>query len=356
MDVPRLLRPLSRVPRWAIFGFALIGLVLQAFGLYWDIWRHVVVGRESFFTPPHLVLYAGFAYVALAGIVGSVSGAIAPRWAGPRVRIVGLWLPVEFLLIGTGALFQAVAFPWDEAWHRLVAEGLVSETFWSPPHVMAIAGGIVSTFGFFLAVVLERTRWNGARPALGLVGVALGAGLLLFSLQVLLGPMDFATSFNGQVLRDAIAYPTGVSLAAPAVLVLAVLAGRRPGLATVSAAIYTGLRSLMVVGAFALPPPILFLAPAVDLAFLVLGPRKFGLVAATITGGMWAVLFYVVYLVVRGFAVDALFVALFSFTVFIAGTVSSGIGFGVGRIVQKLESSAATSPGPIVPSAAMPVS
>src|SRR6059058_946919 len=215
MDVPRLLRPLSRVPRWAIFGFALTGLLLQAFGLYWDIWRHVVVGRESFFTPPHLVLYAGFAYVALAGIVGSVSGAIAPRWAGPRVRIVGLLVPVEFLLIGTGALFQAVAFPWDEAWHRLAAEGLVSETFWSPPHVMAIAGGIVSTFGFFLAVVLERTRWNGARTALGLVSVALGAGLLLFSLQVLLGPMDFATTFNGQVLRDAIAYPTGVSLAAP---------------------------------------------------------------------------------------------------------------------------------------------
>src|SRR2546426_5678650 len=119
--------------------------------------------------------------------------------------------------------------------------------------------------------------------------------------------------------------PTGVSLAAPAVLVLAVLAGRRAGLATVSAAIYTGLRSLMVVGEFALPPPILFLAPVVDLAFLVLGPRKFGLVAATITGGTWAVLFYVVYLVLRGFAVDALFVALFSFTVFIAGTLSSGI-------------------------------
>src|SRR2546426_343378 len=171
MDVPRLLRPLSRVPRWAIFGFALTGLLLQAFGLYWDTWCHFVVGRESFFTPPHLVLYAGFAYVALAGIVGSVSGAIAPRWAGPRVRIVGLLVPVEFLLIGTGALFQAVAFPWDETWHRLVAEGLVSETFWSPPHVMAIAGGIVSTFGFFLAVVLERRRstpacdrsWSSAR-------------------------------------------------------------------------------------------------------------------------------------------------------------------------------------------------
>gem|GEM_PF-6462137 len=286
--------------------------------------------------------------------MGSVSGAIGPQWAGPRVRIVGLLIPVEFLLIGTGALFQAIAFPWDEAWHRLVAEGLVSETFWSPPHIMAIAGGIVSTFGFFVAVVLERTRWHGTRTVLGLGGVALGAGLLLFGLQVLLGPMDFATTFNGQGLRDAIAYPTGVSLATPAVLVLAVLAGRRAGLATFSAAVYTGLRSLMVVGEFALPPPILAVAPLVDLMFLVLGTRRFGLTAATVTGGLWAVLFYIVYLVPRGFAVDALFVALFSFTVFIAGSVSAGIGFGVGRIVQKLESFTATSPRPRAPAAAMP--
>ncbi len=356
MDVPRLLRPLSRVPRWAVFAFALTGLLLQAFGLYWDIWRHVVVGRESFFTPPHLVLYAGFGYVALAGIVGSVAGASAPRWAGPRVHIVGLLVPVEFLLIGTGALFQALAFPWDEAWHRLVAEGLVTETFWSPPHVMAIAGGIVSTFGFFVAVALERIRWNGARSGLGLLAVGIGAGLLLFGLQVLLGPMDFATTFNGQVLRDAIAYPTGVSLATPAVLILAVLAGRRAGLATLSAAAYTGLRSLMIVGQFALPPPVLFLAPVVDLAFLVLRPRRFGLIAATLTGGAWAVLFYVVYLILRGSAMDPLFVGLFSFTVFIAGGVSGGIGFGVGRIVQKLESTAATSSAGAVPVTATPAS
>ena len=356
MDVPQLLRPLSRVPRWAVFAFALTGLLLQAFGLYWDIWRHVVVGRESFFTPPHVVLYAGFGYVALAGIVGSVAGASAPRWAGPRVHIVGLLVPVEFLLIGTGALFQALAFPWDEAWHRLVAEGLVTETFWSPPHVMAIAGGILSTFGFFVAVVLERTRWNGARSGLGLVAVGIGAGLLLFGLQVLLGPMDFATTFNGQVLRDAIAYPTGVSLATPAVLILAVLAGRRAGLATLSAAVYTSLRSLMIVGQFALPPPVLFLAPVVDLAFFGLQTRRFGLIAATLTGGAWAVLFYVVYLILRGFAMDPLFVALFSFTVFIAGGVSAATGFADARIVQKLESSAATSSASTVPAVVTPAS
>src|SRR3989442_12012145 len=215
MDLPRLLRPLSRVPRWAIFGFALTGLLLQAFGLYWDIRRHVVVGRESFFTPPHLVLYAGFGYVALAGIVGSVSGAIAPRWAGPRIRIVGLFVPVEFLLIGTGALFQAVAFPWDEAWHRLVAEGLVSETFWSPPHVMAIAGGILSTFGFFVAVSLERTRWNGARSGLGLVAVGIGGGFLPFGPPGPPRPMGFPAPVQRPTPRDANAHPTPAGPCAP---------------------------------------------------------------------------------------------------------------------------------------------
>lgn len=337
MEVSRTLRPLARVPAWAIFALALLGLLLQAFGIYWDVWRHVAVGRETFFTPPHLVLYAGFGCVALAGIVGSLKGAMVLNWLGPRVQVLGLWSPLEFVFIGTGALFQAVAFPWDEAWHRLVAEGVVEETFWSPPHVMAIGGGIVSTFGFFLAVVLERARWNGARRILGLGAIALAGGLLLFSLQVLLGPLDFATTFRGEVLRDAVAYPTAVSLAAPAVLVLAVLVSRRAGLATSCAAIYTGLRSLMVVGDFALPPPVLLVAPLIDLAFLLAGARSFRLVGSALVGGVWAVLFYLVYLILRGFSVDALFIALFSFTLFIAGTVSASLGFGVARVVQSLE-------------------
>jgi hypothetical protein len=345
MDVLRWLRPLARAPRWGIFGLALTGLLLQAFGLYWDVWRHVVIGRETFFTPPHLVLYAGFGYVALAGIIGCIAGAAAPGWAGPRVHVVGLLIPVEFLLIAAGALFQAAAFPWDEAWHRLVAEGLVAETYWSPPHVMAIAGGILSAFGFLTATVLERGRWRGARNGLGLAAIALGAGLLLFAVQVLLGPLDFATTFNGQVLRDAIAYPTAVSLATPAVLVIAILASRRPGVATLTAAVYTGIRSLMVIGDFAFPPPVVVLAPLVDLVFFVLGTQRFRLVAATLTGGVWAVVFYVAYLLLRGLSMDPLFVALFSFTVFIAGSVSASFGFGVGRIVQSMER-IATTPAP----------
>ena len=37
-------------------------------------------------------------------------------WAvGWRLAIVGLLVPIEFLLIGTGALFQALAFPWMRA-------------------------------------------------------------------------------------------------------------------------------------------------------------------------------------------------------------------------------------------------
>ena len=53
---------------------------------------------------------------------------------------------------------------------------------------------------------------------------------------------------------------------------------------------------------------------------------------------------------------DPLFVALFSFTVFIAGGVSAATGFAVARIVQKLESSAATSSAATVPAVVTPAS
>ena len=53
---------------------------------------------------------------------------------------------------------------------------------------------------------------------------------------------------------------------------------------------------------------------------------------------------------------DPLFVGLFSFTVFIAGGVSACIGFGVGRLIQKLETTAATSSAAAVPMAVTPAS
>jgi hypothetical protein len=50
-----------RESRFRIVAGVALGLMLTlaAFGLAWDIRWHSLVGRDTFFTPPHLLLYAG---------------------------------------------------------------------------------------------------------------------------------------------------------------------------------------------------------------------------------------------------------------------------------------------------------
>src|SRR5438552_10574559 len=57
-----------RESRFRIVGGVAIALMLTlaAVGLAWDIRWHVLVGRDTFFTPPHLLLFTG---VAMAGFI-----------------------------------------------------------------------------------------------------------------------------------------------------------------------------------------------------------------------------------------------------------------------------------------------
>ena len=55
---------LERARFGAAAGF-LVGVFLSFLGFCWDIQWHTDVGPDTFFTAPHLVLYAG---VAIAGL------------------------------------------------------------------------------------------------------------------------------------------------------------------------------------------------------------------------------------------------------------------------------------------------
>ena len=326
-------RRFAGVPYGPLLATISLGLILQAAALYWDVWTHVVIGRETFFSAPHLLLYTGFGLVALGGIAGCLRGVAGQGPMGPRLHVLGLAVPIEFFLIGIGALFQTVAFPWDEAWHLLVSRGEVTETFWSPPHAMAIGGGILAAFGFVLAVAVARETRTWSR-GLALVVQGWSFGQFLFALHVLLGLADFSEVFQGDVFRDAAVYPSAVAVVTPVVLVMAVVATRRPGLATLAAIFYTIIRWPMVSLDFAAPPPVLVVAPIVDALYAIPRADAWPAVRAALAGGLWAIGFYGVYIWTRGLPVEPLFVALFSFTVFIAGVISGLLGVGLASSVR----------------------
>jgi hypothetical protein len=96
-----------------------------SFGLAWDIQWHASVGRDSFWTPPHILVYSG---VAGAGLIAFAVVLIdiwryhrgAPGVDGASTTPV-LWLfhaPLGFIVSGFGSLTLHIAAPLDSYWHE----------------------------------------------------------------------------------------------------------------------------------------------------------------------------------------------------------------------------------------------
>jgi hypothetical protein len=159
-----------RAAVWALLGAKLAG----AWGLGWDIRWHVLIGRDSFWIPPHVLTYASVTAAALIafGVVALETWrARAGRAPSGTVRVAGLVGTRGFHLVWLGMALTIVAAPIDDLWHRLFG---IDVTLWSPPHLLGLAGAQVSTLA--LLVVACEVWPAGARarrPALLLAGAFL---------------------------------------------------------------------------------------------------------------------------------------------------------------------------------------
>jgi hypothetical protein len=112
----------------------LCGSLLLMVGGIWDISWHRTVGRDTFWTPPHLCIYGGVSLLGLvcvAVVAHTTSG--LQRDSREHVRLVELWglrAPLGFALAGFGVLGGLLSAPFDEWWHRMFG---LDVTVWSPP-------------------------------------------------------------------------------------------------------------------------------------------------------------------------------------------------------------------------------
>ena len=131
----------SSIPTWFIATIVASAAAI-VLGLLWDISWHMTVGRDSFWTPPHVLEYvsaicAGVAcgIVVLRTTFGARNGAASVHFWGFRGPI-GAWITIW----GTFAMLASA--PFDNWWHN--AYGLDVKIV-SPPHMVLFWGmlGIV---------------------------------------------------------------------------------------------------------------------------------------------------------------------------------------------------------------------
>jgi hypothetical protein len=144
-----------------------LSCVSGAVGAQWDVSWHNSIGRDSFFVPPHLAI---FAHPILASLAAAALIFTADE---KSPRVLGVRGPLGAFVILWGALAMLTAAPFDDWWHT--AYGLDATTL-SPPHALLLVGSLAIDLGSWMCVA--RRKWPWAEAAIG--GCVL-ADLFLFA-------------------------------------------------------------------------------------------------------------------------------------------------------------------------------
>ena len=172
----------SAVP-WFVWT-ALLAVVSGIVGAHWDISWHRSIGRDTFWSPPHIAIYTKG---VLAGITFGyliLHTTFAKRNTDDVVRIWGLRGPFGAFIGAWGGITMLTSGPFDDWWHN--AYGLDTKIV-SPPHILLVVGSYAVTFGAVVLVQALRSRVGEAkqRPLqLVLLGLAGGAVLEVMVLHI----------------------------------------------------------------------------------------------------------------------------------------------------------------------------
>jgi hypothetical protein len=189
-------------------------------GVHWDISWHLSIGRDAFFTAPHLAIY-------LSGVLGGVVAAwlILGTTFGPEegrassVRVFGFRGPLGAFVMAWGGVAMLTSAPFDDWWHNTYG---LDVRIISPPHTLLLLGIVSIELGALLLVLGYMNRSHDptlpARRVFGALFLYVGAMILVAVLVFLLERTGRIRMHSGLFYRDlCLAVPwllVGVSHAA----------------------------------------------------------------------------------------------------------------------------------------------
>ncbi|HEV7520728.1 MAG TPA: hypothetical protein VGP89_06470, partial [Candidatus Angelobacter sp.] len=163
ISTPTTLSRAEAVP-WLVWA-NVIASVSIATGLYWDISWHETIGRDSFWTPAHLLIQFGAvlgafgsAWVIMRTTFGGDTNASVKDDRRNSVNVLGFRAPLGAFIAAWGGGAMLTSAPFDNWWHE--AYGLDVKII-SPPHML-------------LALGIAGIMWGGAILAASYLNRATG--------------------------------------------------------------------------------------------------------------------------------------------------------------------------------------
>jgi hypothetical protein len=196
-----------RAQAWHAYAVVVAAVCVMT-GVYWDISWHMSIGRDSFWTPAHLLIQTG------GLIAGASSGYVALKttFAGTesdRAATVSYWgfrAPLGAWVCVWGCLAMLTSAPFDNWWHD--AYGLDVKIV-SPPHTVLALGIFSIVLGALLLTLAKQNRSEGEERRRFSRLYIVSAGMLLMNFAIFLTEYsDRVDQHGGEFYRvSAIFYP-----------------------------------------------------------------------------------------------------------------------------------------------------
>jgi hypothetical protein len=185
-----------------IYFLISIGVSLQISGSNWDIVWHGVGNVETFFTPPHSVIYSGVALAIGSTIGGILQAAFTIQQQKKDVTWFVLFpssLPLSLKLAAIGCILQLSAGPFDFLWHTMFGfDGLLS-----PPHSVLAVGMLTTALGALIGIYSHYSNHSSGK-------IKNTSSPLLFSkLSLIVGFAVFLMVAVGMVLMFTLPFSKG---------------------------------------------------------------------------------------------------------------------------------------------------
>ena len=215
---------------WYIWS-CLTAVISSVIGGAWDISWHESIGRDSFWTTPHIL-------IQLCGIISGLScgylilSTTFQKNSPLREHSVSMWGfrgPMGAFLCAWGGVAMIASAPFDNWWHR--AYGLDVKIL-SPPHVLLALGMMAIRFGTLVMILSELNRAQGEyRVRL--------ERLVFFSFIFLYGmTIGIAMEYTFRIFMHGATFYFVAALIAPILMAAAAAATKHPWAATISTALY----------------------------------------------------------------------------------------------------------------------
>jgi len=298
-------QPGPRIP-WYLWCSA-VAVTSAYVGGYWDISWHRSIGRDTFWSPPHMAIYACGVLAGVSSaylILTTTFGREAPL-RNVSVRIWGLRGPLGAFILAWGGAAMLASAPFDDWWHN--AYGLDVKIV-SPPHMVLAAGFFGIELGAVMLLLAFMNRSDGAvRQRFQWLFLYVGGTVICESLLL---KMEYISRSD---MHSALFYVV-VALGTPGVLVALAVASEWRWACTIMTAVYTafGVAFLWILPLFPAEPklgpvyqpvthmipwefPLLVIVPAVALDLILQRSTSWRpIVTGLVTGFVFLTTFIVV--------------------------------------------------------------